>query len=51
MQLRQKMYALHRNNAKKFLRKENTIALQANKISEQVTTLKSLSDELSSLKP
>ena len=51
MKLRRKMYALHQNNAKKFLDKENTIALQANKISEQVTTLKSLSDELSSLKP
>ena len=51
MQLRHKMYSMHRNTSKKFMRKENTIALQASKISEQVKTLKCLNDEVSSLKP
>ena len=51
MQLRHKMYSMHRNTSKKFIRKEDTIALQARKISEQVDTLKCLNDEVTSLKP
>ena len=50
-QLRNKMYSMHRNTAKKIARKEKTITLQAKEIAENRSAIEHLQDKLISLEP
>ena len=44
MQLRNKVYSMHRNTAKKIARKEKTITLQAKEVAENRSAIKHLQD-------